>query len=331
MFREPIGNNKVGLIEKDTIEFGDGDFRRKLSLLFFFPTEEEGEEYPYKDEIYQREKLTGIPHDNKVKTNCCINVRLSDELKKYPVIIYSHGLMGHQMESTVLCTDLASSGYIVISIGHPYGSSAVTYTDGTMFEPQSSYVPDRHNLAPLGRLWLEDTEFAVSYIRKINETDTESMFYNRMDLTKGVSLLGMSFGGCVSVCSALEESDVLCAINLDGSLFIDPNPKYKEKPILVLCSPFNIKAYAKLQRLQCENVTVHKIRKLSHWEFCDGIYFTERGKKDTNRADTISINRAKMCMEFIEEASSDAHDSFDNTAEISEDDIVRAVNRNEEV
>lgn len=301
MFREPIGTNKVGVYEMDTEEFGE-EFKRKLSLLFFYPTKDEGEEYPYKDEIYQREQLKGTPHDNKVKTNCRSKTVISDEVKKYPVVIYSHGLMGHQMESTVLCTDLASSGYIVVSIGHPYGSSAVTYTDKTMFEPKD-FTVDRHNLAPLGKLWLEDMRFALSYIHTINESDNVCMFYNRMDLTDGVTLLGMSFGGCVGVCAALEESEVKCAINLDGSLFIEPNPKFKDKPILVLCSPFNIRAYAKLQHLQCENVEVHKIRKLSHWEFCDGVYFTERGKKDLARADFISKNRAKMCIDFIENAS----------------------------
>lgn len=303
MFREPIGNKKVGVFEMDTDEYGEGDFKRKLSLLFFYPTEDEGEEYPYKDEVYQREKLTGIPHDNHVKTNCRSNAGISEEKEKYPVIIYSHGLMGHQMESTVLCTDLASSGYIVVSIGHPYGSSAVTYTDGTMFEPVSSFTPDRHNLEPLGRLWLEDTGFAISFIHRINETDAGCMFYNRMDLTQGVSLLGMSFGGCMSVCAALEESEAICAINFDGSLFVEPNPKYKDKPIMVICSPFNIRAHAKLQHLQCKNVVVRKIRKLSHWEFCDGVYFTDRGKKDENRADIISKNRAKMCIDFIEAAT----------------------------
>lgn len=57
---------------------------------------------------------------------------LSEEKEKYPVILYSHGLNGFQMESTVLCADLASKGYIVVSVGHPYGSGAVTYTDVKM-------------------------------------------------------------------------------------------------------------------------------------------------------------------------------------------------------
>lgn len=46
-------------------------------------------------------------------------------------------------------------------------------------------------------------------------------------------------------------------------------------------------------------MTIKKIRKLSHWEFSDGVYFSERGKKDRNRADTISKMRAHLCLEFF--------------------------------
>ena len=34
----------------------------------------------------------------------------------------------------MLCADLASCGYVVFCVGHPYGARIVTYTDGTFFE-----------------------------------------------------------------------------------------------------------------------------------------------------------------------------------------------------
>ena len=294
MLRTPIGKYNVGIRNIDTDEFGDDENRRKLSLMFFYPSDEKGEEFPYMDEKYQREVATKLS-ENGVKTYCYKDVPVSHQEDKYPVVIYNHGLNGYQMDSTVLCADIASSGYIVISIGHPYGSGAV-------FAPNDSFVIERNNLAPLGDLWYEDIRYAVKYIGKLNCEDTAERNHDlfwRLNLDEGISLLGVSFGGCCSVGTALMEKEIRCAINLDGGLFTDINCMYPDKPILVMCSPLNYKAHVRLKEFGCTNVTVKKIRKLSHWEFSDGIYFSERGKKDRNRADIISKQRALLCLEFL--------------------------------
>lgn len=318
MLRAPLGQYNVGISKTDTEEFGDGKFRRKLSLMFFYPSDETGEECPYMDAEYQRKAGTGAC-DNGVKTYCYGNVKLSPREKRYPVVIYNHGLSGFQMESTVLCADIASNGYIVVGIGHPYGSGAVTYEDMSVFEPDESFTVSRNNLAPLGNLWYEDINFAVEFIERLNREDMSNGkrdafdggnrddgpnrkidFAGRLNLDDGISLLGVSFGGCCSVGAALAGAKIRCAINLDGGLFTDINCLYPDKPILVMCSPLNFKAHAKLKDLGCTDVTVNKIRKVTHWEFSDGIYLSDRGKQDRNRADTISKTRALRCLEFIQ-------------------------------
>ena len=314
MLRTPIGNYKVGICALDTPEFGTPEYRRRLSLLCFYPAKKAGaldshdsldsavvsSEFPYKDSQYQKECAKGItPHDNEIHTNCYEGLPLASDIDKYPVILYSHGLTGHQMESTVLCTDLASSGYIVISVGHPYGSGAVTYTDGTLFEPPVPYEINRRKLGPLGELWYEDTRQAINYTYECNRNEA-SWFYNRLDLRNGVNLLGVSFGGCVSVGAALTEEHIRCAINLDGGLFTEMTPRYQNRPILVMCSRMNITSYAKLLNIKYPLLTVDKIRKIIHWEFSDGIYLSDHGRQDPDWADRISKSRALRCIEFIE-------------------------------
>ena len=301
MFRAPIGNYHVGISSVDTEEFGDDEFRRKLSLMFFYPSDETGEECPYMDTEYQKQAGSGC-RDNGVRTFCCKDVELSKRESRYPVVVYSHGLNGFQMDSTVLCADIASGGYIVISIGHPYGSGAVTYGDGALFVPNELFRFDQNNLGFLGNLWYEDIRNAVKYVGRLNNDEALSRkinFAGRLDLDEGISLLGVSFGGCCSVGAALSEKEIRCAINLDGGLFADINCVYKDKPVLVMCSPLNYKAHARLKSLGCTNVTVKKIRKLTHWEFSDGIYLSERGKKDRDRADRISTQRGMLCLEFL--------------------------------
>lgn len=304
MLREPIGPYQVGVCKMDTSEVGEGDFRRKLSLFFFYPIQNLSVEKkelpmcPYMDGTYQKKAAFGQIEENGVKTYCYQGGMLSKEKQTYPVALYSHGLFGHQMESTVLCADLASNGYVVASLAHPYGSAAVTYCDGSLFEDEA-HTFSQNQLAELAVLWEEDTRHAISCIEQLNEGKSESDFANRLDLEKGIHLLGVSFGGCVSIKVALTQTKAVNAVNFDGGLFV-PLVKEADKPVFVLCSPFNYKAHKKLADLHLSQVQIKKIRGVSHWEFSDGVYLSKKGKANREWADRISKDRAEMVLDFWE-------------------------------
>ena len=129
--RNPTGNNFVSIAKFDTDEIGDSSHKRKVTVTLYYPSKEWKKECPYKDAAFQ--KAMPNPDDNGVHSFCGLDVKLIETSEPLPVIICNHGLCGFEMESTVLCADLASNGFAVASIGHPYGSSVVTYTDGTTF------------------------------------------------------------------------------------------------------------------------------------------------------------------------------------------------------
>jgi dienelactone hydrolase len=56
---------------------------------------------------------------------------------RYPVLIFNHGYGSFQKQSTSLLGELASHGYVVLSVGHPYESLAVRYADGTVIRWRS--------------------------------------------------------------------------------------------------------------------------------------------------------------------------------------------------
>lgn len=298
MLREPLGKYKVAIWEYDT-DYIEGKEKRKIPMMFYYPSNCGSKMCPYKDVLFQKARLKGNMIDNGVKTYCYSDGTLSSEIDKYPVIIYSHGLTGFQMESTVLCADLASNGFIVVSIGHPFGSGAVTYTDGTMFDiPEDSDV-DIKDLKNLGLLWEEDIFHVIRYLKKIQNGDIKTCFSGRLDIENGVNLLGVSFGGCCSIGALLKEQQAKCAINLDGNLFIDLEPTYTDKPILVLCSPLNHMAYFKLKKISYPHLSIKKIRKVTHWEFSDGVYLSDKGKNNRQWAYDVSSKRANLCLELI--------------------------------
>lgn len=77
--------------------------------------------------------------------------------------------------------------------------------------------------------------------------------------------IGVSFGDYCSITATLKNKELNYAVNLDGPIFVEPEYLYIEKPVLVMCSPFNIKAYIGLNKHGCKNVEVEKIKKLSHF------------------------------------------------------------------
>lgn len=264
MFREPIGEYPVSCRKVDTEEIGTGERRRRVTMTVFYPSEQA--------ELLEREK-------------------------PFPVVFYQHGLGGKERESSVLCEDLASCGYVVVSVGHPYGGGGVCYTDGSTFEDPEPFEEIRYRLEEIEPLWYEDLLAAAAQMKADN---TEGSLWKGKLLMSRLSVLGVSFGGCCSVCAVLKSDIFGCAVNLDGSMFVRPEYRYLDKPILVRCSDRNVKAYIDLCEKGCTAVTVEKLKKRKHWEFSDGIYLCDKGKNNRSWADKTSIEQSLRIVEFLQ-------------------------------
>ena len=48
----------------------------------------------------------------------------------YPVVLFSPGLAGVRSQNTAWAQELASHGYVVVALDHPYDSAAVVLADG---------------------------------------------------------------------------------------------------------------------------------------------------------------------------------------------------------
>lgn len=296
MLRQAMGDCQVGIRRYETKEIGDDSHRRRVPMTIYYPSESWTKEYPYMEGQYQRSAPNVI--DNGVRTYCGMEPEFKTTIVKAKVVLMNHGLCGYEMESTVLCADLASSGYIVVSIGHPYGAGIVTYTDGERFESPESFDDMRKKLDQLEPLWYEDIITVMEWLACAN---TSNSFWKGKLEVASMGSVGVSFGGCCSVFAALKNDSLRYAVNLDGALFGKPEIRNQDKTILVLCSPLNYKAHAILIKEGCTCVTVKRIRKVSHWEFSDGIYLSDRGKKNTAWANEVSRIRATMIREFIRE------------------------------
>ena len=157
--------------------------------------------------------------------------------KKYPIIVYNHGMGYGDFENPTLWNELVKKGYVVVVLTHKYISDMYRDEKAQITNlPDSKfwYVQDGPILFDeLTRTVVKDSLLALVDLRKTNETE----FEGKIDLEKYFAM-GWSLGGAVA--SYLLNSDTRCigAINMDGNLLAREKSFTYTKPQLTLLSEF---------------------------------------------------------------------------------------------
>jgi predicted dienelactone hydrolase len=176
-------------------------------------------------------------HLRLVKTNSKEQLQLADQQQRYPVVLFSHGA-GTTMEvQTSQSEDLASHGYIVLAIDHPYVSAATIFPDRIVSHKEATtdfITPEPAEI--ITQIMAEDVSFVMDQLMEINEGKIDSMFAGRLDL-ENIGEIGHSVGGAVAYHLALNDPRVKAAINLDGRVYVTSKVDPSDiAPFLMLAS-----------------------------------------------------------------------------------------------
>lgn len=167
-----------------------------------------------------------------VKSHSFMDLQLSDSENHYPILLFSHGFNGFRNQNTFQVEELASQGYIVLSIDHTFDAAATVFPGG-----RTAYVQPI-NLTDEGdshiKLWEEDVSFVLNQIEKLNENDETGFFTGRLD-TSRIGMFGHSYGGATAAQILAKDSRVKAAINMDGTLYGEILPESGiGKPFLLM-------------------------------------------------------------------------------------------------
>jgi dienelactone hydrolase len=153
--------------------------------------------------------------------------------RRFPIVIFSHGYaQGFAGQNTALCEDLASHGYVVVSIGHSYEGFITLLKDGKVASGDTAQIkaltdelralaPPIANTPVLDRsfdVWIKDTRFVADQLPRLGRAGAPAQLVRAMD-THQIAFTGMSFGGAVAPLACAEDDRCKAAINLDGSEF----------------------------------------------------------------------------------------------------------------
>jgi dienelactone hydrolase len=136
---------------------------------------------------------------------------------RHPVVLYSPGLGDPRTLGTTLAEDLASRGYVVVTIDHTYDASEVEFPGGRV-EPFS--VPtDGDILATLKKLLsvrVADTRFVLDRL----PSGLPYGLSGALDLGR-IGMFGQSAGGFTALQTLHDDPRVRAAADLDGTLGFD--------------------------------------------------------------------------------------------------------------
>lgn len=250
-----VGTKSFHLIDENRYEtFTDApDDQRELMLKVWYPSDSDsGSAEPYWSEKSVGRlvsKSMSLPffifdHLALVKTNSYPFTAVSQRRKSFPVLIFSHGYQSIIAQNTILMEELASNGYIVISVGHSYDAAGIIFPNGEI---------KRSDTAAYNKLWERETKFADLYLSARKTDDVEKKrsllkqfsdsvgihkeniairvgdikfvldklpelnkeFAGKIELDK-IGVLGHSYGGATMAETCVNENRIKAGINLDG-------------------------------------------------------------------------------------------------------------------
>ena len=75
-------------------------------------------------------------------TNSYLDAPVLEVKEAMPVVVFSHGGLSYVSQNTALCEEIASQGFMVLSMTHPGDSSGILYPNGDKDQVDGSYLND---------------------------------------------------------------------------------------------------------------------------------------------------------------------------------------------
>ncbi|MEQ7052104.1 alpha/beta hydrolase [Paenibacillaceae sp. P-4] len=148
----------------------------------------------------------------------------------YPLLVFSPGAFGSKESNYSAYMELASHGYVVCSIDHPYHSFYTESEDGNRAFIDQGYMQEVFGANKgtytveqtygLNQKWMklrtDDMNFVIDTV--LGKTKTSSDKAYQLVNTHKIGLFGHSMGGAASTMLGRERDDVGAVVNIDAPM-----------------------------------------------------------------------------------------------------------------
>jgi fermentation-respiration switch protein FrsA (DUF1100 family) len=161
----------------------------------------------------------------RVRSRAYVDAPFSKAAGLCPVLVFSPGASAPLAIYSIQLEELASHGYVVVGLEHPYDTALVIRPDHRLIPfvdqmPQQAGPPAVAGLqADLQEVvrWTADTKFALDQIETLSQRP-DTRFVGRLDLSR-IGLFGHSLGGKVAARLCQADSRIGACMNQDGEMF----------------------------------------------------------------------------------------------------------------
>jgi dienelactone hydrolase len=231
----PTGPQSVGRVifhwkddSRPEVHSSNKNDKREVGVWIWYPTSaSSGKTAPYIDNLFElRPALSsdGIATARDTRTHAVPGAPLSMMPDRLPVLILSPGAGGTPALYTSFCEDLASHGYIVAAIDHPYDDVAFQLSNGRVVketkEPSGGEELLRYQRERV-RVRVEDVRFVLNKLAQIQDGKLTSPFRGRLDLSR-IGVFGHSRGGMTAAEACVKDERVKACANFDGVVYAMP-------------------------------------------------------------------------------------------------------------
>jgi pimeloyl-ACP methyl ester carboxylesterase len=186
--------------------------------------------YTYTDED-RIEPFTDTGQKRQVNVGCTYP-QPGEDGAPYPLVIFSHGGLSTQSSNETLYLELASHGYVVCAIGHPYHAWWTTAMDGRITWISMDYTRelqqedasrDKVQSYDYYQKWMKtrigDINLVIDTILE-NAAEGVDGIYGRVD-TGSIGVMGHSLGGSAVLGIGRQRRDVRAVIALESPFLAD--------------------------------------------------------------------------------------------------------------
>lgn len=144
--------------------------------------------------------------------------------RRLPVVLYSPGASDPRSLGSTLCDDLASRGYVVVTVDHTYEAPAVEFPDGRVArsvmpaEIAKVHKPEQMTrlLRKVSGVRVADTRFVLDELGKQGAASPLPRGLRGVLDLNAVGMFGQSAGGFTAAQTMHDDRRIKAAVNMDG-------------------------------------------------------------------------------------------------------------------
>jgi dienelactone hydrolase len=218
---------------------------RELVIQIWYPTEKgiAGLRPPYRD---RRTTSFWTSQLALVTPNAIADAPIAHARKEgsgHPILLFSPSWSGQRMQNTFQVEELASHGYIVVAMDHPYGTDATVFPDGRIvrsaigggedYSSQAAFEDFIRKATDETKIRARDARFVLDVLEKWNTADPQGLLTGKIQMTS-VGIFGHSLGGTVAVQACWLDPRFKAALDMDGMVAAESAADGAKKPVLFM-------------------------------------------------------------------------------------------------